>query len=654
MADKPYLTVGMATYQDPDSLYFVLQSLRMYHDLSEVELLVIDNHPGDLGKAQDAWMNMWLQHGTAGVRYIPFHDKTGTAAPRNEVFKQARGEVVLCMDSHVLLRPNTLDKLMAWFRQHPDSRDLVTGPLLYDNQKTITTCFADVWRGEMWGIWANAWQHRDGGPMFWVHGDGEDNTCNFYTLEMGPQLLSRELMAELRLPSGLPWSGHESMLEGLNLYRPGESDDDEFDIPGMGLGLFACRKAAWLGFNENFRGFGGEEMYIHEKFRQSGHRCLSLGFLKWLHKFARPGGVKYPLRRWDKCRNYVIGLQELQMPLDDCYKHWVGEGLMPEHEWKHLLSDPIGNINPPTNSTSAGGAPPPPTGIDGIFDAVQRVPRDMEQHMPALAEMASRAERVTDISGRRESFIALAKGRPGQLTSYNSEKNDVLYRSVANLAGASVSEVAPENVSDIDETDLLFLDEWHSYATLKDHLATLAPKVTRQIVLHDTVLFGTSGPGGTPGMGDALREFCEASGGEWFVAAHTAKQHGLTTLSRDPADRPAKTLRAWPHGPGSELKKMLASLGVNPGPSCDCNAKAKQMDAWGVEGCKQNRETIIGWMRDGQGRWGWRDKVHAAAAAVTSGLAFKLNPLDPFPGIIDEAIKRAEDAESLQEAAGVA
>ena len=43
-----------------------------------------------------------------------------------------------------------------------------------------------------------------------------------------------------------------------------------FDIPMHGLGLFACRRAAWPGFHPKFRGFGGEEGYIHEKFRQCG------------------------------------------------------------------------------------------------------------------------------------------------------------------------------------------------------------------------------------------------------------------------------------------------------------------------------------------------------------------------------------------------
>jgi hypothetical protein len=90
------------------------------------------------------------------------------------------------------------------------------------------------------------------------------------------------------------------------------------------------------------------------------------------------------------------------------------------------------------------------------------------------------------------------------------------------------------------------------------------------------------------------------------------------------------------------LKTLLARLGIKPSNNCDCNAKADQMDRWGVAGCRDHRNEIIGWLRDGQDRWGWRDKMKAAAKAAGIGLIFKLNPLDPYPGLIDEAIKRAE------------
>jgi hypothetical protein len=90
--------------------------------------------------------------------------------------------------------------------------------------------------------------------------------------------------------------GHERAFSEAG-YRPLglNQDDPPFEIPAQGLGLFTCRKDAWLGFNPAFRGFGGEEGYIHTKYRQAGHRCLNLPFLGWMHRFGRVGGPTYPL-----------------------------------------------------------------------------------------------------------------------------------------------------------------------------------------------------------------------------------------------------------------------------------------------------------------------------------------------------------------------
>ncbi len=103
------------------------------------------------------------------------------------------------------------------------------------------------------------------------------------------------------------------------------------------------------------------------------------------------------------------------------------------------------------------------------------------------------------------------------------------------------------------------------------------------------------------------------------------------------------------HGPGSQLWRLLEQLGIEHRADCQCLSRAEQMNAWGPEGCREHRDEIIGWMREGQDRFGWRDKLTAATRAVTTGLAFRLNPLDPFPGIIDEAIRRTSDVHKAAE-----
>lgn len=66
------------------------------------------------------------------------------------------------------------------------------------------------------------------------------------------------------------------------------------------------------------------------------------------------------------------------------------------------------------------------------------------------------------------------------------------------------------------------------------------------------------------------------------------------------------------------------------------------MDEWGVDGCQEERQVIVSWFRFEYEKWGWGAKFRAGIRAVYTRLAFKVNPLDPFPGLLDEAIRLAK------------
>jgi hypothetical protein len=60
-------------------------------------------------------------------------------------------------------------------------------------------------------------------------------------------------------------------------------------------------------------------------------------------------------------------------------------------------------------------------------------------------------------------------------------------------------------------------------------------------------------------------------------------------------------------GPGTELKKLLAKIGIHATPHCTCNARAMLMDqneakepGW----CEANVDTIVGWLREEAGKRG--------------------------------------------------
>src|ERR1019366_9366915 len=194
------------------------------------------------------------------LRYIPKGDIAGTAVG-DRGFREARSEFVLCVDCHVMVASGALIRLLKYFEADPGTKDLRQGPVIYDDLKGYSTHFNPEWRAGMYGIW-----------------DTE--------------------------PAGA------------------DADLPPFEIPMQGLGLFACRRDAWPGFNPEFRGFGGEEGYIHEKFRRRGGKVLCLPFLRWLHRFNRPLGTSYANRWEDRVRNYLIGFREVGLDTAQVVEHF--------------------------------------------------------------------------------------------------------------------------------------------------------------------------------------------------------------------------------------------------------------------------------------------------------------------------------------------
>ena len=197
------------------------------------------------------------------ARYVRYTEGNGACAAKQKVFEEAHGEWVLLMDSHVILPRGVVARFVEWVDAHRACMDLVQGPLLYDDLGTTADRMNPTWGSGMCGQW---------------------NT---------------------------------------NTIGPGA---DAFPIFMHGAGLMACRKDAWLGFNPAFRGFGGEEGYIHEKFRKAGRQVLCLPFLRWVHLFKK-AGAPYPLIYEDRIRNYVIGFKELGLDMSCLVEHFGQEAV---------------------------------------------------------------------------------------------------------------------------------------------------------------------------------------------------------------------------------------------------------------------------------------------------------------------------------------
>jgi hypothetical protein len=584
----PKLTIGMACFEDFAGVWPTVQSLRMQFGpllrQLEAELIIVDNNPTgrDAKMLQD--FRGWIHGDFKSARYIPLLHPVGTAAPRDMVFREAVGEWVLCIDSHILLFAEALPSLVSYMAAHPRSSDLLAGPMVYDDLFNYSDHFRDIWHTEMWGRWGTAWHCPCQGfafnyqitPQPPAHYDQHTVT----TLPPGtPYLQIFPITGKTLEPivGGCPSCGREFPLQceqapGCLLERGFTPTATwPYEIGAMGLGLFACRKAAWLGFNQRFAGFGGEEWYIHHKFRKAGQRCWCLPSLRWLHRFRDMRfPAPYPLLTWQRVRNYVLAHHELGLPMDRLYQHFVrnineedftpirknadgspAAGPMTEADWRILIEDPS---NPPerqpAKQTTCGGCSyQAPQSLEIWYQRAHQQTSDFNEHVPTLRQLASVADSVVELGGRRGvSTVSLLAGQPRQLFAFDAQVTGEV-NGLLQLRGKTDFRffVGDSRTVPIPEADLIFIDTRHTAEYLQAELNNVYPKAKRRIALHDTVIFGETGEDKSAGLLVALRAFVKEHP-EWSVIRHDRNNNGFTVLSKDPRDKkslPNTVTMAW-------------------------------------------------------------------------------------------------------------
>lgn len=321
------LCIGMATFDDFDGVWFTIQAIRLFHPevTDKLTFLIVDNHPEGATAASLKALENWIPF----LRYVPFRGYCGTSV-RDLIFREANADIVCCVDSHVLLQSGALAALVRWFDDHPDSSDLIQGPLLGDGLDGPTAShFEPVWGAGMYGRWA--------------------------------------LDERVIEPEGEP-----------------------FEIGMQGLGLFACRREAWPGLNPRFRGFGGEEGYLHEKVRRAGGRVLCHPAVGWAHRFTRPVGTPYPCSWEDRLRNYIIGWSEIGWDTASVEAHFRDE-----FERIGIVSSFEAVLEKATREATS-----PFSFFDGIFC------KNLDSATKRWAESARRHERL-EIAWQVERFSAV-------------------------------------------------------------------------------------------------------------------------------------------------------------------------------------------------------------------------------------------------------
>lgn len=340
-------TVGMAVFTDPDNGFeaarnrFTIEALK--DNPMVAEIIVVDNNPFEYidakgGKHPSPIKEFCNKH--PKVKYTEFELIKGTAGPRNLIFQLAQNDHVVVIDPHVYLKAGCLEAVEDFYHGSEaspfgvHSPDLLHGPMVDDNGSVHASHMNDQWRDMMWGTWGRAWESPKLSELFTVLKIG--NHCRYANVEVKwpnrQVFLGRNEVSHAGLPDDMEWEGHEAKLEAVGCRPIGWGSTElrgPFRIPGHGMGFFACRRDAWLPFHPAARGFGGEEMTTHVRFRRAGRNVWCIPQAAWWHDF----GKAHPRQRaenrsyaniiYHRIRNYCLEFKRNQMDLEEIRTHFT-------------------------------------------------------------------------------------------------------------------------------------------------------------------------------------------------------------------------------------------------------------------------------------------------------------------------------------------
>lgn len=269
-SDQCRLTIGCAVAEGEDysAVWATFNAINIYHrdvlDKYNAEFLVVDcGHKTKTGETIQRWITTKFRRGREPFgRYIAWDGPSGTAQPRQAIFDNARGDLVIVCDPHVFFDPGALQAVVEYAMSHP-SDDLIVGPQVDDNG-SVSAFQRPQWASGALGVWT---------------GDERAN-------------------------------------------RPG---NPPFPVFQQGLGAFACRRESFVGFHPDFREFGGCETYICEKTRMAGGQVLCHPGFRWRHRFQKPSGVKDVRTSRQQFINYLTGFTQLGKTewIEECLDHYT-------------------------------------------------------------------------------------------------------------------------------------------------------------------------------------------------------------------------------------------------------------------------------------------------------------------------------------------
>jgi hypothetical protein len=177
--------------------------------------------------------------------------------------------------------------------------------------------------------------------------------------------------------------------------------------------------------------------------------------------------------------------------------------------------------------------------IEKEFAIAASSPSDIHEHLPVLYELAKDCNHIIEMGVRTGISTRAFLRVDARLISYDivTDQKVVDLINEAKKAGKDATFIEADVLKiDIEETDLLFIDTWHTYEQLKQELSLHGNKSRKYMVFHDTNTFGLKNEGGqaystSQGLLPAIIEFLMANP-HWRFKKFLTNNNGLTVLER--------------------------------------------------------------------------------------------------------------------------
>lgn len=177
---------------------------------------------------------------------------------------------------------------------------------------------------------------------------------------------------------------------------------------------------------------------------------------------------------------------------------------------------------------------------------IDKPTNDIKEHLPTLYNLGMECDRITEMGSRWGASSRAFLKTNAKFVAYDLELHPPLIEifNKAKEAGKDVEYIKADVLkTNIDYTDLLFIDTWHTNPQLRQELAMHGNKSQKYLVFHDTHTFGvrnevprwweTPNHKAEPGQGllPAIIDFM-IDNPHWKFKEHRTNCNGLTILER--------------------------------------------------------------------------------------------------------------------------